>query len=225
LICQDDPKNWLKASAIAAVATVGAPFLVNSASNAAYFAARVDPLLQEDALRAVPILVLSTTVQYFITTLASAGLFAMAVQEANGVKPSLQDFWSVFQTPWRWLSMAIMGALAWTFLETVLVASNMPAITWAMLLLPLLFAPFYCFMLPLRLTSSDSPVELLIQNIRLGTRHYFRLLWLVFTSGVVSAIGILLCGIGYVLTQPYYQRNLAPVFLELTAPVDSESAD
>lgn len=85
------------------------------------------------------------------------------------------------------------------------IISIISAVAAAMCILPLFFVlpllyTAFCFML----FENSSPIQALKQSIELATKNYGTVLGFVLVSLVIAIGGMLLCGIGILITAPFY---------------------
>lgn len=196
--------------------------LVHIAGTSAGFALSVP----SEYARFFPINLLGVTLSAWINILGAAGMFSMALAEANGSVPTLKDYARGLQRPFRYLPMAIATAVLLVPLTSALYFV-LPAPWTSMALLPieLFFAPFYCFILPIMLTDQLPWSRALKRNLTLSKGNYFSLVWTIFRAFCFGYVGSIAIFIGLVLTLRFYHQTIVRRYRELTDEAPSPQSE
>ncbi len=152
------------------------------------------------------------------------GLYRMALRQGRGEPISVSGLFSAFpeSVPLFLVGVAmpvvlglIKGALMWPRhlflpLASVTLIGNIYLLLDTLLSSLLMFAPL------LIVDAGASVPEALRGSMRLLGRHWLRGIWFYLVASVVGGIGVLLCGVGMLVTYPVFLLSITTAYLALT---------
>ncbi|MEZ0324954.1 MAG: hypothetical protein ACAH95_03545 [Fimbriimonas sp.] len=208
--------EFLKASAITLAVVVGSNLLVSEAVKATARLQHLDLFAPTDQIKLLPLTLPLYFATDFIRIVASAGLFSMALFEAKGSEVRLEQLWIPATRPFQFAAPAALATVIHSA-ATILLLQFVDRL-WLMFYLigiELFAAPFYVFIIPLMLERGAGFKDAAAINLQLASRRYFQLMGLAIGAFFQSIWGVFLLLVGYIWTQPNYQREVIRGYTDL----------
>ncbi len=139
-----------------------------------------------------------------------AGFYLVANKLSRGEEVIYPDFFAGFRF---WIPAAVVSLLSQTLIALGLIALIIPGIYLAV---------SYLFAIPMGIFGGLDPWAAMEWSRKLITRNWWRLFGLLLILVVLNLLGLVLAGIGLLLTIPLTFLVLYVVFEELTREVFSE---
>ena len=213
---------WLKGSAIAfAMLLVGSVAGAMVGQVAKYKGIDYSDL--SDYLSFLPLSLIPALISSWLAIMASAGLFGMALAEEDGIEPTLDHFKAALLNPWRFMPLGIAIGL-------VEQAICMPLFWWlgtwwtlAFHIVLMFVGPFTLCTIPLMVDKGWSATRSSRASASIGLSKYFSYFAKGFAAFWSGFAGMLLLGVGYLWTQPNYQRRIVTLYREQFPKPDATS--
>lgn len=139
-----------------------------------------------------------------------AGFYLVANKLSRGEEVTYPDFFAGFRF---WIPAAVVSLLSQTLIALGLIALIIPGIYLAV---------SYLFAIPMGIFGGLDPWAAMEWSRKLITRNWWRFFGLLLILLVLNLLGLVLAGIGLILTIPLTFLVLYVVFEELTREVFSE---
>lgn len=148
-----------------------------------------------------------------LAAIAKIGLFRSCLLIADGITPGYEQFYS----NWRVLGWWV---LAWILFEAVFLAG------WSFFVIPGLFVLCRFGLFPFFIVDKGAgPIEAFKQAYEASSGYWLELLWLFLAVILLNLAGLLLFGIGLLVTFPVTCIAVALAYRQLTSDAQSELID
>lgn len=155
-----------------------------------------------------------------ISTLLEATYQREYLRFLRGEKPTLKGIFNTAMLEWKFIGLGtilyIPSLYIWIVQNTMDIRGEFPILVLYLLglLMSLVFIPMFCFSRLILVDLAVGPIEALQRNWRFVMKAPFAILWMLILAFFASALGVIACGIGYLVTAPIFLLTQTVIYEE-----------